>query len=248
MSNNDKKELKTIEEPNAITKLMQTAVEKLDSESASGVVAVIERLVDLKLKVDAETAKKDFFSALNRFQEQCPSINRSSTAKVATSGGSSYSYKYAELDEIVRTIKPLIFKNGFSFTWDSETTDSKIKCTCHLRHEKGHETTSSFESPVPNKLGAQNIIQISASVLTYIKRQTLVEILGLTMTDQDTDGIPPESLETISAGQADELEQLADEIGVDKPKFLAYMDVQDFADISKADHKRAINALEKKRK
>ena len=76
-------------------------------------------------------------------------------------------------------------------------------------------------------------------------RYTLVSILGLTTTDPDTDG-EPKSLETITAGQAADLEAKADELEMDKKKFLKFLGVDEFAEICKADYKRAVGILEQK--
>ena len=240
----DKKtELAIVEDNNAITPLIKIAVQKLDSEGAENAVAVIERLVDLKLKVDAQTAKKAFFTALVEFQEACPHIKKTSEVKKASDGGSKFGYKYAELDEIEKTIRPHIYSRGLSFNWDTKLTDNILEVTCTLRHKDGYETTSSFSSKIDTS-GRTNTVQQYGTTRTYLMRYTLVSILGLTTTDPDTDGAPPKSLETITAGQADELEAKVIELGMDKKKLLKFFDAEDYTDIRKADHKRVIGAID----
>ena len=242
----DKKQLMTVESENSITSLMQIAVEKLNSENAEGVVAVIERFVDLELKVSKRNAEKAFFSALAEFQQECPQIAKTSSTKGATSGGSGFGYNYAEIDEIQKTVKPFLYSRGLSFNWDTKMTDNVIECVCTLRHKDGHYITSAFSSPVKGDMGKMNTVQQHGSALTYLKRYTLVSILGLTTTEPDSDGASPESLETITKSQATELEDKADELEMNKPKFLKFFGVNKFADISKADHKRAVGVLEQK--
>ena len=66
------------------------------------------------------------------------------------------------------------------------------------------------------------------------------------MTEPDTDGNPPQSTETITAGQAADLEAKADEIGIDKPKFLKYLKVKEFSEIPQANHREAVRLLKDK--
>lgn len=230
--------------------LLNKAVDKLDGEGAESVVAVIERLVDLKIKVDKSEAEKEFNRALAEFQSKCPQIKKTSSSKKgATQAGSSFSYMYAELDEIQKTVSPLLYPRGFSFAWDTKTTFGEgkpiLQCVCRLSHKNGHFRESHFEIPVSSDVGSMNEIQRHASVKTYAKRQTLVDILGLTTTENDTDGVSPEK---ITKDQAADLEAKIEELKSDKDKFLELMGVKDFQNIRAADLKRAVGILKQKEK
>lgn len=231
-------------------KLLTKAVDKLDGEGAESVVAVIERLVDLKMKVDKQEAEKEFNRALSEFQNECPQIKKTSSSKKgATQGGSSFSYMYAELDEIQKTVKPLLYPRGFSFTWDTKTAFNGEKpvlgCICRLSHKNGHFRESHFEIPVSSDVGSMNEIQRHASVKTYAKRQTLVDILGLTTTENDTDGV---STEKVTKDQALDIEAKLDEIGANKDRFLLFLKVESFDDILQANYKHALQAVALKEK
>ncbi len=235
-------ELKTIvEEDQSMTKLLALTISKLDGEGAQSALMVVEKLVDLKNKMEDRAAKKEFNNALAQFQESCPPIRKSSKAKVTTKKGGEYSYKYAELDEIARTVRLLLFHRGLSFSWDSETKDNTISCICYLRHRNGHEISSSFQAPIPNELGSMNPIQISASTLTYAKRQTLVSILGLTTTESDSDMASPE---TIDEKEIKVLKGKLEKKGADEKRFFEYMEVKDYAEIRKVDLSKAALALD----
>ena len=81
-----------------------------------------------------------------------PADQEGEPANVATKGGGSYSYTYADLPEIQTTVDPYLAKNGFSYSWDSEA-DAKglMKVTCTLRHVNGHSTTSSMSLPTEER-------------------------------------------------------------------------------------------------
>jgi hypothetical protein len=231
-----------VREPSIID-IIGMAVQKLEGEGAEATVAVIERLVDLKIKTDKIQAEQEFNKALAEFQNDCPPIKKASIAKITTKSGSNFSYKYAELDEIARTVKPFLFHRGLSFTWDSETIDGFIKTACFLRHQNGHSIKASFQAPIPKEIGSMSEIQIHATVLTYIKRQTLVEVLGLTTTEVDTDGASPE---TLDGKQLKILNAKIKKSDVDLKKLLKFMEVEKLEDIRKVDYPTVFYALEAK--
>lgn len=229
--------------------LVSKAIDKLDGEGAESVVAVIERLVDLKIKVDKTEAEKEFNRALAEFQNDCPQIKKTSSSKETSRGGTGFNYMYAELDQIQKTVKPLLYPRGFSFTWDTKTTFSGekpvLECTCFLRHRNGHFTTANFSVPVAAEVGSMNEVQRHSAVKTYAKRQTLVDVLGLTTTEKDTDGA---STEKITKDQALDIEAKLDDIGANKDRLLLFLKVESFDDILKANYKHALQAVALKEK
>lgn len=225
--------------PVDITRLMVIALQ-------TGKADEMERLVALHNRQEDRRAAQEFAAAMANFQLHCPSIKRTSTAKIATSSGREFSYKYAELDEIAKTIGPPLHSAGLSYTWDSTVGEGKLRCTCTLRHANGHSIVASFEVPVDSKAGMSEQ-QKYAAALTFARRQSLVSVLGLTATDPDSDAAPGAS-EPISASQAADLAALVDEVGADMKRFLSFMGVTKLAEITVAALPRAIKALEDKRK
>lgn len=230
---------------NNMFEIIARAVDQLGTEGAESAVAAIERLSDLKLKLDKIDAEKEFNKALAEFQDECPPIKKASTASIATGGGAKFSYKYAELDEIARTVKPHLFHRGLSFSWDSETVDGTVKTTCTLRHKNGHSISARFEAPVPETLGSMSEVQRHAAVLTYVKRQALVEVLGLTTTENDTDGISPEKVDD---KQLRILRKMISDTGANEAKLCAFMQVEKIEDIRKVDFATAVMGLKAKEK
>lgn len=205
-------------------------------------IETIERLVALKERVDARDAAAEFNRAMADFQAECPSIQKTSAATITTKSGGQFGYHYAELDEIARVCRPLLTKHGLSYSWDSEMDGTKIKCTCTVRHVAGHAQTATFTCPTESE-SAMSGQQRHAAALTYARRQSLVQVLGLTTTDQDTDG---ESRERITATQAFDIEDLIRDADADRGKFLAYMQVDCVDNILARDLKKATTALQDK--
>jgi hypothetical protein len=224
--------------PTDITALLTKAVEK------NLPVETLERLVALHERVSDRAAAAEFAGALADFQAECPAVAKTSTAKILTNSGSSFSYNYADLSQIAKTVRPLLHARGFSYSWDSEMKDKMLVCICTLRHINGHREKASFTSPVESKAGMSEQ-QKFAAALSYAKRMALIQVLGITTADPDTDGANPE---VITHEQAEELRVLADEVGADTVKFLGYLGYPTFEEIRRTDFNSARTALESKRK
>jgi len=208
-------------------------------------VETLERLVALHERVADRAAASEFAADLAAFQAECPPITKTTTAQIATQSGTKFSYKYAELPHIAKTVGPLLHAKGFSFSWDSEFKDGKLlTCTCTLRHVNGHKEKASFASPVESKAGMSEQ-QKFAAALSYAKRMSLTQVLGITTADPDLDG---GGSEPITREQRDELIALAKSVDADIPRFLKFMKVDTMDEITSGDFNRARTALESKRK
>lgn len=195
----------------------------LERAVASGAsVETLERLEGLYERARARDAAAQFAQDFAAFQAECPPIAKKKTATVATKAGGSWSYKYADLDAIVKVVGPLLRRYGFSYTWDSETMKEKmLMCRCTLRHVGGHSITASFTTPTEST-SPVNDQQKAAAALTYARRQSLIAVLGLTMCDPDTDGNDPTP---INQEQAADLTSMIEEVGASKARFLKSFDV-----------------------
>lgn len=224
-----------------ITRLLHTAVEQ------NIPVETMERLVALHERMSDRAAAAEFAAALARFQRACPLIARTSRADIVSGSGAKFSYNYAELDEIVRTIRDLLHECGLSYSWDSKVgPNGMLECTCTLTHVKGHKSQASFACPTESRAG-MSAAQKVAAALTFARRQTLVQVLGLTTCDSDTDAVLG-SVAPISAEQVQMLANLITEVGADVGRFLKYMGVATLAEIQERHYAGAVAALQQKRK
>lgn len=234
-------ELARVETPNQssdMTKLLELALTK-------GVdVIALEKLVALKERTEDRIAAQEFARALAEFQSACPPIRKTSTAKIVTKSGREYGYNYAELDEIARTANKLLKDYGLSYTWDSEfDTTNMLRCTCTLRHVNGHSIKATFQCPTESDAG-MSAPQKVAAALTFARRQSLVQVLGLTSCDVDSDGNDPEmNAETISVEQQRTVNDLIIESAANKDKFLKWFGVQSIEAIPTSRFDEACNAL-----
>jgi hypothetical protein len=187
--------------PASMPRLMELAV-----QSGKDGIEVLERLVALNERMMDRAAREEFAQAMAKFQSECPPIKKTSTAVITTKAGGQYGYAYAELDEIARTVNPLLSSHGLSYTWNSETREGLLVCTCRLRHANGHEEQAVFSAPI-DTAAAMSGSQKHAAALTYARRQSLVQVLGLTTCDPDDDGQGGQQ-ECVTPAQVDILEAL----------------------------------------
>jgi hypothetical protein len=209
-------------------------------------VETIERLVALQERAEDRRSRIELAEALNKAQSEIPSIPETAEAKIVTKSGGSYRYKYAPLDQIVKIVRPILSRHGLSFSWDSITEENKVRVTCKVEHVGGHFKVATFEAPVDQK-AVVNDMQKHAIALTYAQRKSLVQVLGLTTSEPDTDGNDPAAVEHITPEQAADLQALIDEVNADLGRFLKYLGVESVESIPASQFKNAVRMLERKR-
>lgn len=226
--------------PEQVFALFQQAL----SQGEAG-AAALATLVDVQDRIQRRNAELAFSAALSEFQRECPPIRKDSTAKIASRSGSGYEFTYADLETIIETVRPYLSTHGFSFTFDSETDGATLRCTCILRHASGHRESSSFRLPTESASGATPQQKVGGA-LTYAKRQTLVSVLGLSLTDPMPE--PAKPVHTITDEQAATLDALIDEVHADRAKFYAVYKIEKVADLPATLYAEAVRLLEAKRK
>lgn len=238
--------LKTVvEEDQSMNKLLQLTIEKLDGEGAQSAVAVVKELVELQNKQEDRLAKREFHAALSEFQQECPQVPKTKSTPGASSAGSKFGFAYAPLNVVEKTIGPHLYSKGFSYYWDGETSmmgDKFLrKETCRLLHRNGYEISSSLSAPVTKEIGSMNDVQRFGAVQAYLKRYTLLAILGVPTADIDTDAVSPE---TLDEKEVKILKSKAERVGANIERFLEYIDVGKFEQIRKVDLSKAALALD----
>lgn len=218
--------------------LLKTAIQ-------GGGVEAIERVVALYDRTQERAAARAYHDAMAQFAGGVEPVPKKQSAKIVTKKGSNFSYKYAGLEDIAIAIKEPLQAAGLAYTWDSDVADGRITVTCTVRHIDGHAATAKFICPIDTS-AAMSEQQKVAAALTFGRRQSLIQALGLTACDPDDDGADPEDLEPITESQALDLETLVVDSGADKARFLTFMGVTAIEDIPAAQYARAEQSLRAK--
>ncbi len=163
-----------------------TSVESFISQAIAQNLPVetLERLFDLREKVLKEQAKAAFLEALSSFQKDCPVIKK--TKKVMNKDGVSVRYQFAPLDSIVEQIKKPLAESNLSYRWETKQENGNVRAICIVTHVLGHSESSDFDVPVDTE-GYMTQPQKFASALTFAKRYSLCNALGISTGDEDTD-------------------------------------------------------------
>lgn len=99
------------------------------------------------------------------------------------------SFWYSPLPIIKDTIQPLLYKHGLIYQWEFEPAESDIVCSCVLSHVKGYSKKSTARSVIMQFEG-MNRGQAVGNTMSYLERNTLIAVLGLTAADPDNEGQP----------------------------------------------------------
>lgn len=121
------------------------------------------------------TEHKTLAAALAAFQSEMPTVHKGKKANVG-----QYSYAYADLADIVRSVAPLLASHGLAYAGSARATDRGYEVVGILSHASG-ETR---EGALPIQGGSP---QQMGSAITYMRRYLFGLLTGI-VTDDDDDG------------------------------------------------------------
>jgi len=142
-----------------------------------------EKLISLAQMLEKEKAKRDFYESFSKFQSSIPTIFKNSEVNM---GYGKPKYNYATLSDIITAIQKPLGEANLSFRWEISNNNDIIEVTCILSHAGGYELQTSIQAGKDATPGKSNV-QAIASTITYLKRYTLVSLLGIGTADPDDD-------------------------------------------------------------
>jgi hypothetical protein len=158
-------------------------------------IDVLERLLKMHERINEKEAESEYREAMAKFQAECPIIVKGTS--VLNKGGESVRYKYAQIDAIVKEVKPYLLSNGFSYQIKSEIIDKPfegVKATAIAHHIGGHSEESSFSSPIDKSMaekGYQTLQQAWLSAQSFSRRVAFCNLFGIMTGESDHDGNKP---------------------------------------------------------
>ena len=149
-------------------------------------VETLERLLAMRAALAQESARSAFFAALARFQAQIPPIQKRQVAKIQTKGGSSFTYHYANLSDIVTAIRPALAACELSLSFDTALKEGMLTVIASVHHADGHSSSSTFSAPLDRET-RMSPSQAMDSALTYARRYAMCAALGIVTAEDDDD-------------------------------------------------------------
>lgn len=213
----------------------------------------LERLVALQERITDRNAEAALIEALAAFQAECPTLRKNKEVDYVTKDGARVRYRHASLDEIAKTIRPLLAKHGLSYSWDSSVDGGVLEVRCKLHHIEGASRTASFRCAIGDAGSSKmNGAQKAGAATSYGQRYSLVQVLGLTTAEDDRDAVGVGEMEEeagapspVSVEQAKEIERLLGEAGADIKKFLDWFEVSAVVELPSSQYDRAVEMLKK---
>lgn len=98
-----------------------------------------------------------------------------------------YGYKYADLGQVLSLIRPLLEKNGLSFSQHVENTAENVTIETITMHESGQWMSSFITMPIVPE-AKRSVLQCIGTSITYGRRYALTSIFGITQVAEDKDG------------------------------------------------------------
>lgn len=147
----------------------------------------ISKLLDLRERGLAMEARKAYVKAMAAFKTEPITIRRSKSVGYNTREGDFVGYTHAELSDVTDAVGPAMAKHGLSFAWNILQGAGLITVECVITHEFGHSEKVVMSGP-PDNSGKKNVIQQTASTITYLQRYTLLAVTGMSTKGMDDDG------------------------------------------------------------
>lgn len=215
----------------------------------------MQRLMDMQERIMVRNAKAAYAAALSAMQPELPVITRKGKIEVRKkdaagdrTGTVQQSTPYALWEDINEGIRPVLALHGFALSFRVGTAqDGKITITGILSHRDGHseETTITLQH---DSTGSKNAVQAVGSSVSYGKRYTAGALLNFTSRGEDDDGKQAGAPPVISQKQADDLRDLMEVVGADRPRFLRFFKIETIEELPAARHQEAVTMLNAKQR
>lgn len=118
--------------------------------------------------------------------------------KTKTANAGKYTYRYADLAEIIDHVRPVMAKHGLAIVQMVAVIEERNFLTSRLLHTSGQYLESVY--PLPRQAGSQEM----GSAITYARRYSLCALLGIAA-EEDDDGQKAGNIPSPDAADRDEL-------------------------------------------
>ncbi|MEQ8450611.1 MAG: ERF family protein [Nitratireductor sp.] len=208
----------------------------------------MQRLLDMKIQMDAASAQRAFFESMAAAQAEMPQVVRDADNDQTQS-------KFARYETISAAIQPIITKYGFSLTFsEGETTKPNcIRILCDVMHEAGHAKQYHADVPFDNvgMKGNPNKTNTHAygSTKSYGKRYLKCDIFDVALKNEDDDGnvAGGQVIEAVSEKQLEILRRLIEETDSDIKKFCDLGGIAALPEMPANKFESAVRLLEQKK-
>ncbi len=209
----------------------------------------MERLFEMHQRMQADRAKREFWTAFSEMQPKLPTIDRNGEIKTNEkdaagnkTGKQVKQSKYALWEDIDEAARPVYSASGFSLSFRVTQTPERMTTTAVLAHRCGHVEETSISLPIDTS-GSKNNVQGWGSAMSYGKRYSATAILNIVSRGQDDDGKAAGAPETITEEQIIILRDMLIAVEADEKRFCAHGGFEKLSDIPAAQFEAAKKML-----
>jgi hypothetical protein len=178
---------------------MMTMISKAATDPSFD-VSKLEKLLEMKERMDNKQAQVAFNAAMARMQADIPSI---------AERGTGHNIVYATYEDILDVVRPIMHKHGFALSFKVDNTADAIKVTGVLMHQEGHDIETSMALPSDTS-GSKNKVQALGSSTSYGKRYVLCALLNIATRAEDDNGFAAVPDASVTVSQAATIQALLD--------------------------------------
>lgn len=204
MAENDKVEEVKVEEMPANLMVQETSPASLMQLALqnNASIDVIERMMALYERWEANQARKAYIKAMSDFQSKCPIIKRKKEGGKTKEG--VVAYKYAPIEDLVEQTKELISECGFSYSLNTPLKIERegvtgVEVVMIISHIAGHSETYTQFMPFVTKTGVMSEPQVLGATQSYAKRYVFQNGFGIMTGEDDTDAVGNDLIESLEA-------------------------------------------------
>jgi hypothetical protein len=165
---------------------------------------------------------KELACALAKAQGEIENASKSSA-------NPHFKSRYADLAEILNTVRPVLAKHGLSVAQFPTLEGSTASVETILMHSSGEWMSGTASSPM-QKMDAQGV----GSVTTYLRRYSLAAVCGIAQEDDDGNAASmakPVESSSLTKQQVKELQDVLDAAGVSAKDFCAKAKIKSIAEL-----------------
>ena len=173
--------------------------------------------------MNLEHSTPELFAALAKMQGEVENATKGSL-------NPHFKSKYADLAEVLNTVRPVLAANGLSVIQSPSFDGAVCHVTTTLAHASGGYITGTM-SCVPAKQDGQGV----GSSTTYLRRYSLAAVCGIAQEDDDGNSSAhskPATYPLISSGEAARIKESIESLNIDEAAFLRHYGVKSIGQLT----------------
>lgn len=140
---------------------------------------MLGQYLDVQERWESKIARQEFIAAMIALKEDLPPV-LAHDKSVEYNGKEKY--RHTSLARAVDEVTPHLSRHGFAVTFRTDCGQKGIEVWCRLSHRGGHHEDSYLCSAADTS-GGKNAVQAVGSTTTYLRRYTLLALLGIATAD-----------------------------------------------------------------